>query len=79
VLIDNTEQFFGATGAVIRHGGDIAYYAPGRHPAARARGVSRRRDLAPTKAHELTHWTKHPRPLARDFRRQTLRRHGLRR
>jgi antirestriction protein ArdC len=28
-LIENAERFFSATGAIIRHGGDQAYYSPG--------------------------------------------------
>jgi antirestriction protein ArdC len=71
-LIEAAEAFFAATGATIRHGGNMAYYAPGPdviqlpHPEAFTDAES----YAATKAHELTHWTKHDTRLARDFGRK---------
>jgi antirestriction protein ArdC len=68
-LIEAAERFFAATGAVIRHGGDKAYYAPAldviQLPVPEA--FRDAESYAATKAHELTHWTKHPSRLARDF------------
>jgi antirestriction protein ArdC len=68
-LIEAAEHFFAATGAVIRHGGDRAFYSPGpdiiQLPASAA--FRDAESYAATKAHELTHWTSHPQRLARDF------------
>jgi antirestriction protein ArdC len=68
-LIEDAERFFAATGAVIRHGGDKAYYAPTldviQLPVPDA--FRDAESYAATKAHELTHWTKHPSRLDRDF------------
>jgi antirestriction protein ArdC len=68
-LIQDAERFFAATGAVIRHGGDKAYYAPAldviQLPVPEA--FRDAESYAATKAHELTHWTKHPSRLNRDF------------
>jgi antirestriction protein ArdC len=68
-LIEDAERFFAATGAVIRHGGDKAYYAPAldviQLPVPEA--FRDAESYAATKAHELTHWTKHPSRLDRDF------------
>jgi antirestriction protein ArdC len=71
-LIDAAERFFDATGATIRHGGNEAYYTEGAdlirlpHPEAFKDAES----YASTKAHELTHWTKHRSRLNRDFGRK---------
>jgi antirestriction protein ArdC len=68
-LIEAAERFFAATAAVIRHGGDVACYAPGpdliQLPSPEA--FRDAESYAATKAHELTHWTSHPQRLARDF------------
>jgi len=68
-LIESAEGFCAATGAVIRHGGNMAYYAPGpdliQLPVPDA--FRDAESYAATKAHELTHWTKHPSRLDRDF------------
>lgn len=68
-LIESAEQFFAATGAVIRHGGHMAYYAPGpdviQLPVPEA--FRDAESYAATKAHEFTHWTKHQSRLDRDF------------
>lgn len=71
-LIEASELFFGATGATFRHGGNMAYYAPGPDviqlpfPEAFVDAES----YAATKAHELIHWTKHESRLDRDFGRK---------
>ena len=66
-LIETAERFFGATGATFRHGGNQAFYAPGRDliqlPPPEA--FNDAESYAATKAHELTHWTAHPARLAR--------------
>ena len=60
-LIESAEEFVAATGTVIRHGGNMAYYAPGpdviQLPVPEA--FRDAESYAATKAHELTHWTKH--------------------
>jgi len=70
--ITAADNFFAATGAVIRHGGNRAYYAEGADlvqmpPFECFRDAER---YAATLAHELTHWTKHESRLARDFGRK---------
>jgi antirestriction protein ArdC len=71
-LIEASEVFFSATGATFRHGGNMAYYAPGPDviqlpfPEAFIDAES----YAATKAHELVHWTKHGTRLDRDFGRK---------
>lgn len=71
-LIAEAESFFAATGAVFRHGGNMALYAPGpdviQLPIPEAFRDSE--SYAATKAHELTHWTKHKSRLDRDFGRK---------
>ena len=68
-LIEAAERFFAATGATVRHGGNMAYYAPGpdliQLPPPEA--FKDAESYAATKAHELTHWTKHERRLNREF------------
>ncbi|WP_290482010.1 ArdC family protein [Hyphomonas sp. UBA3201] len=70
--IDGAEQFFGATGADIRHGGNQAYYAVGTDyvqmpPFETFRDAE---SYYATLAHECTHWTRHPSRLDRDFGRK---------
>jgi antirestriction protein ArdC len=71
-LIEAAEGFFAATGATFHHGGNMAYYALGRDliqlpPPEAFRDAE---SYAATKAHELTHWTKHERRLNREFGRK---------
>ena len=71
-LIQAAERFFASTGATFRHGGNMAYYAPGPDliqlpPPEAFRDAE---SYAATKAHELTHWTKHERRLNREFGRK---------
>ncbi len=73
--IEAADRFFAATGADIRHGGTRAYYAEGPDyvqmpPFETFRDAE---SHAATLAHELTHWTKHDKRLARDLGRV---RHG---
>jgi antirestriction protein ArdC len=65
----SADSFFAATGADIRHGGARAYYAEGADfvqmpPFETFRDAE---SYAATLAHELTHWTKHDKRLARDM------------
>ena len=67
--IARADQFFAATGAVIRHGGTRAYYAEGPDhvqmpPFETFRDAE---SHAATLGHECVHWTKHEKRLARDF------------
>ncbi|AJD44142.1 DUF1738 domain-containing protein [Rhizobium sp. SEMIA 4085] len=71
VRIGHADRFFANTGALIRHGGSTAYYAPARDyiqmPALEAF-----RDAASYVAilsHEMTHWTAAPHRLDRDLSR----------
>jgi len=67
--IARADQFFTATGADIRHGGTRAFYAEGpdyiQMPPFET--FTDAESHAGTLLHELTHWTKHPARLARDF------------
>lgn len=70
--IESAERYFSATGATIRHGGDRAYYAIGSDyvqmpPFETFRDAE---SYYATLAHELTHWTRHPSRLDRDFGRK---------
>jgi antirestriction protein ArdC len=67
--IERADRFFAATGADIRHGGTRAYYAEGPDyvqmpPFETFRDAE---SYAATLAHELTHFTKHDKRLARDM------------
>jgi antirestriction protein ArdC len=68
-LIETAEAFITGTGAVIRHGGNRAFYAPGSDhiqlpPVQAFRDVE---SYTATKAHELIHWTGHASRTAREF------------
>jgi antirestriction protein ArdC len=69
--IDAADQFFASTGADIRHGGNQAYYAPGPDFVQMPPFESFKdaESYCATLAHEMTHWTKHPSRLRRDFAR----------
>jgi antirestriction protein ArdC len=67
--IERADRFFTATGADIRFGGTRAYYAEGPDyvqmpPFETFRDAE---SFAATMAHELCHWTKHEKRLARDM------------
>jgi antirestriction protein ArdC len=67
--IERAERFFASTGATVRHGGSMAYYAPGPDHIQMPTFESFRDAEAyyGTLAHEVTHWTKHPSRLHRQF------------
>jgi len=67
--IEAADRFFATTGAEIRSGGTRAFYAEGPDyvqmpPLETFRDAQ---SHAATLAHELTHWTKHEKRLARDM------------
>lgn len=68
-LIEHAEAFFVRTGAVIRHGGNKAYYAPAQDivqlPIPESFDTAQ--SYAATKAHEITHWTSHKTRLDRQL------------
>ncbi|MBA4174892.1 MAG: antirestriction protein, partial [Hyphomicrobium sp.] len=70
--IERAEAFFAATGAVIREGGDRAFYSMTEDRVQMPPFVAFKEPEAyyATLAHELTHWTKHEKRLARDFGRK---------
>ena len=70
--IEAADVFFANTGADLRHGGNQAYYAEGSDhvqmpPFEAFRDAE---SYCATPAHELTHWTKHPTRLNREFGRK---------
>jgi antirestriction protein ArdC len=73
--IARADAFFANVRADLRHGGGSAYYAPGPDYVQMPDFASFRSadDYYATLAHEMTHWTRHPSRLDRDFGRQ---RHG---
>jgi antirestriction protein ArdC len=70
--IEHADRFMTATGAVINHGGNSAFYAPSRDviqlPPFEA--FRDKESYYATALHELTHWTRHETRLDRDFGRQ---------
>lgn len=71
--IDCADAFFRATGADVTHGGNRAYYALLSDYVQMPPFVSFRdpESYYATLAHELAHWTRHPKRLARDFDQKT--------
>jgi antirestriction protein ArdC len=70
--IAHAEQFFAATGATVRHGGNMAYYSVNADHVQMP-PIEAFRDAESyyaTLAHETTHWTRHPSRLDRDFGRK---------
>jgi antirestriction protein ArdC len=67
--IERADRFFAATGGIIRHGGTRAYYAEGADYVQMPQFETFRdaESYAATLAHEVTHWTKHAKRLARYF------------
>ena len=67
--LENVDHFIKNTGAIIRHGGDRAYYAESsdhiQMPLIDA--FTNGESYYATLAHEATHWTKHDTRLKRDF------------
>jgi len=70
--IEHAESFFAATGADIRHGGNRAFYSGGSDHVQMPVFESFRspESYYATLAHELTHWTKAPTRLDREFGRK---------
>lgn len=70
--IEHAETFFAATGADIRHGGNRAFYSGGSDHVQMPVFESFRspESYYATLAHELTHWTKAPTRLDREFGRK---------
>jgi antirestriction protein ArdC len=70
--IERAEKFFAATRATVRHGGAMAYYSV-THDHMQMPPFESFRDAESyyaTRAHEGTHWTRHPSRLNRDFGRK---------
>jgi antirestriction protein ArdC len=70
--IERAESFFAATRADVRHGGTAACYAVSQD-LVRMPHIESFRDAESyyaTLAHEVTHWTRHPSRLNRDFGRK---------
>jgi antirestriction protein ArdC len=70
--IEGADRFFANTGADIRHGGNLAYYAA-EPDYVRMPPFESFRDAesyCATLAHEMTHWTKHSARLDREFGRK---------
>ena len=67
--IEAVDKFFAATGIDIRHGGNRAFYAevPDYVQMPPFETFRDAESHAATLAHELTHWTKHDKRLARDM------------
>ena len=70
--ISNAEAFVAATGAHVRHGGNIAFYTQDadRIQLPPFESFKDAESYYGTALHELTHWTKHPSRLNRDFGRK---------
>lgn len=69
------QSFFGQCGAHVRHGGGMAFYAPGsdRVQMPEFEAFESAAAYYATLGHEMIHWTRHSSRLDRDFGRQ---RHG---
>jgi antirestriction protein ArdC len=70
--IDRAEAFFAATGANIQHGGNQAFYtmAQDRVQMPPFESFQDAESYYGTLCHEMTHWTRHPKRLERDFGRK---------
>jgi antirestriction protein ArdC len=70
--IGRMESFFAATGVVVRHGGNRAYYSVSTDHVQMPpiESFSDAEAYYATLSHETTHWTKHPTRLDRDFGRK---------
>ncbi len=70
--MEHAESYFSASGADIRSGGNRACYSEGSDHVQMPPFESFRdaESYYATLAHELTHWTKHPRRLDRDLGRK---------
>jgi antirestriction protein ArdC len=70
--IGHAESFFAATGAKVRHGGNQAFYSVSNDFVQMPHFETFRdaESYYATLAHELTHWTRHPSRLDREFGRK---------
>lgn len=70
--IEHADAFFAASGADVRHGGNRAFYSGGSDHVQMPHFEAFHSPEAyyATLAHELTHWTKHPKRLDREFGRK---------
>lgn len=70
--ISKAEAFIAATGARVRHGGNMAFYSQDgdRIQLPPFESFKDAESYYATALHELTHWTKHPTRLKRDFGRK---------
>ncbi len=70
--IEHAEDFFKDTGADIRHGGNRAFYAihPNYVQMPPFEAFRDAESYYATLAHEVTHWTRHPSRLDREFGRK---------
>lgn len=71
--IQYADAFFRATGAEVKHGGDRAYYGQlaDRIQMPPFIAFKDKESYYATLAHEMIHWTKHPKRLNRDFDQKT--------
>lgn len=71
--VEAADRFFAATSADIRHGGNQAYYMQGEDRVQMPPFEAFQDQISyyATLAHEITHWTKHPKRLDRDFGRKS--------
>ena len=67
--IEGAEAWLQATGVELRHGGDKAYYSPAGDYVQLPSFAAFREPLGyyATAMHEITHWTRHPDRLDRNF------------
>ena len=70
--ISNADEFVARTGANVRHGGNMAFYTQDadRIQLPPFESFKDAESYYGTALHELTHWTKHPSRLNRDFGRK---------
>lgn len=67
--LDECERFIASTGAIIKHGGNNAFYAPDSDfiQLPEKTAFNTNADYYSTVLHELSHWTGHKSRLDRDF------------
>lgn len=71
--IEAADRFFAVLGADVRHGGNQAYYMQGEDRVQMPPFETFQDQISyyATLSHEITHWTKHPKRLDRDFGRKS--------
>jgi antirestriction protein ArdC len=76
--MENADRFIAATGAVIKHSGNSAFYAPGPDLVQLPPFGSFRdkESFYATALHEITHWTSHKTRLDRSFNAKRFGDHG---